>query len=185
MTEMQAQRLARCIDFLRPIQALFAESVSEVHWVGARNADPDQGPSYCRTCCDKLVDRLNAEHPDHEYLRDGGWGYESDGHEVCDACGALLNCTLSHCGMEQELEHWESVRICLRGRYQESTAYQLLTLLECAPLDEYWLTAPGMQPYQTERIRRIRRDTHALARRIDGIRARAVARGIKKENGNG
>lgn len=173
ITETQKQRLARCKDFLRAMQSSFYESVSEVHWIGARNADPDQSPSYCRACCDKLVDKLNTENPSHEYLRDGGRGYEADCIEVCDECGALLNCTLTHCGVEQELEHWAGARIDLRGKYRESTAYQLLTLLDCAPLDDYWIDPPGMQPYQIDRISRSRRDTHRLTLRIDSIRSRA------------
>lgn len=182
MRNSQKQRLQRCIDFLRPLQSEFAESVSEVHWIGARNADPDQGPSYCRTCCDKRVDKLNAEHPDHEYLRDGGWGYEGDGLEICDDCGTHLNCTLSHYGVNSELDHWEAARIDLRGKHRAATAFELLLILESGSLDDYWLSAPGMRQHEVDRIRAIHRDANALARRIDRMRQRAQAQPQKDSN---
>ena len=185
MRESQKQRIQRCIDFLRPLQSEFAESLSEVYWLGARNADPDQGPSYCRDCCDTHVDRLNAEHPDHEYLRDGGWGYEADTPEICDDCGAFLNCTLTHCGVASELEHWANARIALRVRYQASTAFELLLILESGSLEDYWLSAPHMQPYEVRRIKLIHRGVHALTRRIDLIAHRAAQRAqAQKEQGN-
>lgn len=175
MRQSQKQRLQRCIDFLRPLQSEFAESVSEVYWLGARNADPDQGPSYCRSCCEKHVDRLNSQHPEHEYLRDGGWGYEADGLEICDDCDAFLNCTLTHFGVASELDNWERARIDLRGKHKAATAFQLLLILESGSMDDYWLSAPGMLPYEVERIQIIHREAHALTRRIDRIRQHAQA----------
>lgn len=179
-TEVQKLRMERCIGFLRPLQASFSETISETHWVGARNADPDQGSSYCRACCDKLVEQLNAKHPEHEYLRDGGWGSDSDSQEICEECGDFLACSLTEYGIGQELDHWSRARVTLHGRYAATTAFQLLQILESECLNDYWLTAPGKHQYQIDSIRRIHRDTHALTRRIDAIRDRAT----KKEASN-
>ena len=173
MRKSQEIRLQRCVDYLRPLQSELSESLSEVYWLGARNADPDQGPSYCRDCCDKHVDRLNAAHPNHEYLRDGGWGYVADTPEICDDCGAFLNCTLTHEGVSSELEYWANARIALRGKHQAATAFQLLLILESGSLDDYWLNSTHLSPYEVKRIQLIHREAHGLTQRIDRIRQRA------------
>ena len=174
MRDSQRHRLQRCIDYLRPIQAEYAETVSEVHWIGASNADPDQAPSYCRSCCDKHVSKLNEQTPEHDYFCDGGWGYEADGQEICADCGAILNCTLTHYGVSSELDNWGAAKISLRGKHRSSTAFALLLILESTYLDDYWLSAPRMQLHEADRILAIHRDANALTRRIDRMRQRAT-----------
>lgn len=68
------------------------------HWVGGD--DVDQGPSYCRACADAKVEAGEAEYVD------GGWPQEEDGCCHCEACGRLLDYTLSDYGVEQELDHY-------------------------------------------------------------------------------
>lgn len=177
MTPIQQQRFDRCIEFLRPIAQKAADEASEVYWIAARNADPDQGPSYCRACADALVDKLNAEHPDHEYLRDGGWGYEADTQEICEQCGIHLSCTLTEHGIEQELDHWSRYRIDLKGKHASVRAYFLLNTLECAYMGNAD-DAPWLHGYKLDRAKAIQREVHRLTRRVDGIRSRAAcARG--------
>lgn len=178
MTPVQQQRLDRCIEFLRPIAQDAENTASEVYWIGARNADPDQGPSYCGDCGGKLVDKLNAENPDGEYLLDGGWGYESDGCEVCDKCGLHLRCSLSDCGVDQELDHWSASRIDLRGKHASTTAWFLLLTLECAYMGDL-TDIPWLHGHEIDRAKRIQTSVHRLIRRIDAMRAR---RSIKKES---
>lgn len=182
MTPLQAQRLDRCIEFLRPIAQDAENKASEVYWIAARNADPDQGPSYCGDCGGKLVDKLNAEHPEHEYLLDGGWGYESDSCEMCDECGLHLRCTLSDHGVDQELSHWAANRISVRDKHASTTAWFLLLVLECAymgtPDEVTWL-----KEYQLDRLKSIQRDVHRLTRRIDAMRKRRES--TKGESTNG
>lgn len=171
MTPAQAQRLDRCIKFLEPVAADAERKASEVYWISARNADPDQGSSYCGDCGGKLVDKLNAENPDHEYLLDGGWGYESGSCEICDKCGLHLRCTLTDCGVDQELDHWMSVRIDLRGKHASTTAWFLLLILECAYMGNL-AEARWLKDHQIARAKRIQQNIHLLTRRIDAMRKR-------------
>ena len=174
MRDTQQQRLARCIEFLRPIAHTATEEAREAHWIGARNADPDQGPSYCRECCDALVEKLNTEHPEHEYLRDGGWGYDADGLECCDSCGKQLNVFLTSYGIEQELDNWSGSKIMLRGKRAPYLAFDLLNLLECADMRD--LTSQTyLHGYQLDQAKNIQLGVHRLTRRIDAIRRRAAA----------
>ena len=171
MTDAQQQRLDRCIEFLRTIAKPADDEASEVHWIGARNADPDQGPSYCQKCCDELVDKMNAEHPEHEYLRDGGWGCPSDGSECCDVCGRQLRVQLTDQGVSSELDNWNGCRIKLRGKQASYIAFDLLAVLETAYMGSLE-NCPWLHDYQLAMIKNNQRDIHRLARRIDGISAR-------------
>lgn len=175
MTELQQQRFDRCVTFLRALSQAADNEACEVHWLAARNADPDQGPSYCRECCNALVEKGNSEHPDHEYLRDGGWGYVADGTECCDTCGKQLRCTLSDYGVDSELDNWEDSRLRLRGKRATYQAFDLLNVLESAYMGDVdectWLRG-----HELERAKRIQKGVHRLTRRIDGIRERIAAK---------
>lgn len=175
MTPRQQQRFDRCIDYLTPIARIVEVGAGEVHWIAARNADPDQGPSYCYECGSAKVDSLNIAHPEHEYLLDGGWGsYESDCQEFCEECGKTLRTWLTDYGVSQELENWAVSRITLRGKHAAHCAYEIMRLLECALLDDY-SNMPHLKEYEIDEIKQIQRDVHRLIKRIDAIRRRAAA----------
>lgn len=90
------------------------------HWLGGQNAD--QGPSYCLECAQKHVAAGDAE------FVDGGWQQDNDGCCHCEDCGALLDYTLTECGVEDELSYFRSAR--LRRKLAPETAYHLSRLLE-------------------------------------------------------
>jgi hypothetical protein len=66
----------------------------------------DEGLSYCLECCEKEVKRLSKESPKGEYCVDGGWDTEGDSTPFCEACGKLLENTLTDCGCGGEVEHF-------------------------------------------------------------------------------
>lgn len=176
MTDLQQQRLDRCIAYLQPIAKQADDECGEVHWIAARNADPNQGPSYCRECCDELVGQMNDANPDHEYLRDGGWGYDGSHFECCDKCGKNLRVNLDDCGVEQAIEDYGHRRLRLHGKHATYQAHDLLCVLECAfmgDVDE----CPWLRGYQAERAKANQAGVHRLTRRIDAIRARATKEG--------
>lgn len=119
-------------DMSRPLVA----TMSYVHWINARNANTDQGLSYCKCCAQKIVEQSNAANPDHEYFVDGGWSTESDVPEHCDDCGETLDCHLTTCGLEYELDHFEAHRIALRGKHAAYVAYSMTQILEAAQIVE-------------------------------------------------
>lgn len=74
----------------------------------------DQGFSYCRDCLEPEIGPAVEEW-------DGGYsGGESDGVELCECCGCLLDYTLTNYGVSSELEHfsdfdsfdWENADQC-------------------------------------------------------------------------
>ncbi|WEE79412.1 hypothetical protein LZ683_08660 [Comamonas testosteroni] len=172
MRESQKQRLDRCIKFLRPIAQPAEDAAGEVHWLGARNADPDQGPSYCYECCSAEVHRLNEQHPDHEYLVDGGWGYTSDGVELCDKCNKTLRVNLSDYGVASEIDNYLSLP---RIKLDSHSAYDILNILECAYMGNAD-DAPWLRGYELERVKGIQKSVHQLTHRIDRTRLRAIAK---------
>lgn len=172
MSPTQDARYRRSIEFLRPIARPVEETIGHVRWLDARETDTDQGPSYCTECGDKEIEKLNAAHPEHDYFLAGGYGYESDGQEFCDCCGCFLHTSLTDCGIESELEHFDGQRLSLRGEHAASNAYSLLRILECV-----WLGDPSsyLTGYGLDRAKKNQRDVHKLTRRIDGIRMRRLA----------
>jgi len=176
ISDTQKQRLDRCIKFLSTF-ALPDSEIGDIHWIGARNADPEAGESYCYECGHEEVNRLNAEHPDHEYFLDGGWSIESDSQEFCETCGKYLHTSLTSYAVAQELNHWCENRITLRGKSAPYQAYELLRVLECAYMgDPVWESN-----YERERINDIQHGVHRLTRRIDAVRIRAEKRAIETE----
>lgn len=127
---MEIKGLDETLVWLGNIVQPVTASMSYVHWLNARNADTDQGNSYCRDCCDSAVERLNATHPEHEYFRDGGWPTDADHPENCCECGATLDCSLTTHGVEYELDHYETERLSLRGKRSDEVAYNALQILE-------------------------------------------------------
>lgn len=172
MRESQKQRLERCIKFLRPIAQPAEDAAGEVHWLGARNAAPDQGPSYCYECCSAEVDRLNEQNPGHEYLVDGCWGYTSDGVEFCDKCGKTLRVNLSDYGVASEIDNYLSLP---RIKLNSHSAYDILNILECAYMGDL-SNAPWIKGYEMERAKETQKCVHQLTRRIDKTRIRVAAK---------
>ncbi|APW37669.1 hypothetical protein RD110_11075 [Rhodoferax koreense] len=167
-------KMQRCLEFLRPIALPAEKKADHAHWIAARNADPEQGEDYCRACCQKEVDRLNAENPDGEYLVDGGWGSESDTSGVCSGCGEPLHVGLTEHGVSSELEHFERHRINLRGTHAPYTAFYLVATLESAFIGDVdkcsWLRG-----HQADHVKRNQQGVRKLLRRIDAIRGRMAA----------
>jgi len=127
---MHIKGLDETLVWLGGIAAPVAETASYVHWLNARNADTDQGNSYCRDCCDTQVKKLNAKHPKLEYFRDGGWPTDADHPEFCCECGATLDCSLTTHGVEYELDQYEKERLTLRGKHAPYFAYNAYQILE-------------------------------------------------------
>lgn len=132
-------------------------------WVGARNADADQGPNWCFVCCEKEVVRLNVANPDAEYFVDGGWNQQSDSPPTCQGCGLALDDTLTEYGIEYELEHYAMHRIQLHGEYRAGEAFNFLKIIESA----------GDDPKQWGRNKC---ELKKLLRKLNAIHARAMAK---------
>lgn len=112
-----------------------------VHWVH----DGDEAVSWCRSCCIFKVRHLKRHNKRAikknglNYLVDGGWGSEEDGPQFCAGCGKPLECTLTNCGIEEELDHFLSERMMYldgkpwrleEGPIRPVTAFELLNVFD-------------------------------------------------------
>ncbi len=85
---------------LRPTAKKFRKK--SLHWVQGG----DEGLSYCYSCAEKVVRRLQKKFPNDEFFVDGGWGSEEDSQEFCHMCGAPLDNSFTNFACEQELRHF-------------------------------------------------------------------------------
>jgi hypothetical protein len=121
-----------------------------VHWVH----DGDEAVSWCRSCCVFKVRHLKRHNKREikkkhlDYLVDGGFGSEEDGPQFCAGCGKPLECTLTNCGIESELDHFLSDRFVNADgspwRLEEwpidpVTAFELLNVFEGADYADFKL----------------------------------------------
>lgn len=85
---------------LRPTAKKFRKK--SLHWVQGG----DEGLSYCYSCAEKEVRRLQKKFPNDEFFVDGGWGSEEDSQEFCHTCGSALDNSFTNFACEQELHHF-------------------------------------------------------------------------------
>ena len=118
-----------------------------IHGVGEVKGERwDAGTNFCRPCCEKEIDRINAAHPcgdgyGHPKVSLDGVGVtDHDSTPYCEVCGALLDGTLTEYGAQEELEHFK--------RHPPSTPEEYADLLRalenCADSDPAWSTARGL-----------------------------------------
>lgn len=81
--------------------ALFADFLPPIRWVHRPHAlrgKIEEADDLCPECCDKRVEKLRAEYPEHaeKIVADGGWEQcrESEGLATCAECGCDLGCYL-------------------------------------------------------------------------------------------
>ena len=89
------------------LERFFLNGASEVEEVPEYWAHGDDGSlSYCYDCCKKKVKLLRKADPKNkdEYFVDGGWDWENDSIPFCESCGALLSCSLTDYGSEEEVD---------------------------------------------------------------------------------
>lgn len=106
--------------------------VSCAHWINAKNANTDQGISYCGACCEKHVTELNKKNPKGEYFMDGGWSQDSDTFENCDTCGVTLDTDFTEYAVREEIEYWrrKPIRMHLLSARGPYVAFRLLQTLD-------------------------------------------------------
>jgi hypothetical protein len=171
-------RADRCIRYLTLIAAPVLADEEDPYWLDAREVDVDQYGNYCHEHGLALVEKLNAEHPEHDYFLSRGYSYESDSQEVCETCGKYLHTCLTTHAIEQELDHIESHRLGLIGKHSPWRAYMLLRVIECA--QEY--EGIAFHDYRDGKIAELQRRVRVVTRRIDAARRRKAA--IAKATGS-
>lgn len=77
------------------------------HWIHGY----DEGFSYCLECAEAKIVELLKEEPKADYHLGGGSVMEGDTLARCDKCYRVLRNSLTHFGCEDELDHWERVKI--------------------------------------------------------------------------
>lgn len=110
---------------LRPLAE--TAPTQRMHWIGGSD---NEGLDYCSECAEKEIEKLRAANPGRECSLDGGWdAFETDSGRHCEACGALLEYTLTKHGTESELDHY--VRHMPRKRaLLPGDAYCIVAVLE-------------------------------------------------------
>lgn len=73
--------------------------------------DGDLGSEWCTDCGYYKVRHLRRHdrHRREDYILDGGWRTEEDGHKFCAGCGARLDVCLTNYGVDEELAHFEEL----------------------------------------------------------------------------
>jgi len=165
-------RADRCIQYLTPLASSVLKDEEDPHWIDAREVDVDQLYSYCREHGLALVEKMNGEHPEHDYMLCRGYSYESDSQEVCEECGKYLHTCLTSYAIKEELDHVESCRLGLRGKYLPYRAYMLLRVIECA--QEY--EGVVFNDYRDKEHAELQQRVRKLTRRIDAARRRAATK---------
>lgn len=164
-------RSERCLEFLRPIAHQVLAEEDDVFWIDACNVDVDQHGSYCRKHGTALVEKLNAEHPEHEYMLCRGYSYESDSQEMCEECGKYLHTCLTDYGVDQDLDYVEGCRLGLRGKHAPWRAYMLIRVIECGPdPDGDYEFLRGVWGHRPDDLRERQQRIRRLTRRIDAAR---------------
>lgn len=135
MTATERDLLDTVLRWLEPIAEPAAKDSEPSRWIAARNADPDQASNWCTHCATKEVARLNALHPDHEYIVDGGWSTTTDVPPICEGCGKSLVGVFTEHAIEYETEHYLAHRLTLRGRFRHERAFRLTQVLESGDFD--------------------------------------------------
>lgn len=131
----RAARVAAVLDWLRPIAAPVAAEAEFSRWISARNAAPDQSDDWCTACARAEVERLNAEHPGHEYLVDGGWESSTDVPPCCCKCGKTLDDYLTGYAIEAEADHYSRHSVGLRGQHGPDRAFRFAQMLSSGDFD--------------------------------------------------
>lgn len=119
--------ITQACSLLSPMVERLESGLGFQHWIGGG----DQGPSYCYLCASKLVEQLNTNRdPQKEKcVVDGGWGQESDSCCACEECGNPLEYTLTDCGVDSELDHFNSIEGTIKIN-EPRVAYELYQLFE-------------------------------------------------------
>jgi hypothetical protein len=125
----RTQRIYAVANWLAPIASPVEKEAEYSRWISARQADPEQSADWCLECARAEVGRLNTEHPEHDYLVDGGWGSETDSPPYCCQCDKPLNDHLSEYAIEAEIEHYSDYPICLRGRQKAHSAFRFRQMI--------------------------------------------------------
>ncbi|HEV6964614.1 hypothetical protein [Roseateles sp.] len=132
---MKAKRVDAVIDWLRPIAEPVAKEAEFSRWISAHNADTDQAEDWCTACARAEVTRLNALHPDHEYLVDGGWGSSTDCPPYCCKCGKTLSDHLTSYAIRDEIDHYSRHSVTLRCKQGAERAFRFVQMLESHDFD--------------------------------------------------
>lgn len=71
--------------------------------------DGDLGSEWCTDCGYYKVRNLRRHDRKRreDYILDGGWRTEEDGHKFCAGCGVRLDVCLTREGVEEEVGHFE------------------------------------------------------------------------------
>lgn len=113
------------LEILRPLAR--AASAKSHHWIGGSD---NEGLDYCRDCAEVRVAQLKVVNPDGEFFIDGGWeAHESDGCAHCEACGALLEYSLTNYGVRSEIDHYAK-HMKRKGALPLDEAYHIVAVLE-------------------------------------------------------
>lgn len=131
----RAARVRAVLNWLDPIAAPVAAEAEFSCWIVAGNADPDQSEDWCTACARSEVARLNAEHPEHEYLVDGGWGSSTDVPPYCCKCGKTLDDFLTKYAIECEVDHYSQHPVGLRGKSGPQRAFRYIQMLSSGDFD--------------------------------------------------
>ena len=131
----RTKRVDAVIGWLRPIAEPVASEAEHARWIGALNADPDQSEDWCTACARVEVERLNALHPDHEYVVDGGWGSSTDCPPSCCKCGKSLDGHFTAAAIGYEMDHYDRHSVSLRKCAAEK-AFRFIQMLESGCFDE-------------------------------------------------
>ena len=132
----RTQRIYAVANWLAPIARPVEKDAEYSRWISAREADPEQSTDWCLECARAEVARLNAAHPEREYLVDGGWGSETDVPPYCWKCDKPLDDQLPEYAIESEIEHYSTSPIILRGRRAADCAFRYRQMLRSGNFKE-------------------------------------------------
>lgn len=141
-----------------------AEKVYEApeHWIRGDSDYIDSSESYCYDCAKKEIARLEKEHPDDEFILDGGWDIDGDYTPFCKTCGQLLSNNFTQAACNEELFHY------LRYGFNPMSAMDCLSLYKVL-MAITWDTFDrliGVQEYERESDVSNHNDLYRLCRLI-------------------
>lgn len=155
-------------DLIPQIEQLASQApeARDVCWLQV--GDTDAWPEFCPECARKIIAWLcdNGERPnfaEHEDYPDYAninrednyyvysYGYLSDGSICCEHCGHLLHVDLTTCGVESEIEHFESWGMTSPEDWQcFRSVCDAIRFIECD-----WYPLPGAKESETKKEREL------------------------------